>query len=157
RSELTTEGQLPAESSLAGMPIHALTWRRRIAEASWALLDWPAVERWTGPIDWVYCPADAYVSHRRCRLAVTIHFVNWFERELPWYRDRATRSTRRSMWPRYFRYQRRADLIFPVSEFLRQRIHYLFGIPMERMVVVGNGVEDAYFEAGPLNSQLAKQ
>lgn len=153
QEDLTPDGGLPAESSLAGIPVRPVTWPRRLVEMSWALLDYPAAERWTGPVDWVYCPADAYVSRRSARLAVTIHSVLWFERELPWYRE--LRRVRWAYRPRYYRCKKRADVIFTVSEFLKGRLIDLFGMPADRIVIVGNGVEDGYFQASPLVGPLA--
>src|ERR1017187_1401652 len=41
----------------------------------WRIKPWPPIEWWTGPVDWVYCPAEYYVATRRARLAVTSHDV----------------------------------------------------------------------------------
>src|SRR5947207_2326841 len=41
----------------------------------WRLKPWPPIEWWTGPIDWVYCPAEYFVPTRRARRAVTSHDV----------------------------------------------------------------------------------
>jgi glycosyltransferase involved in cell wall biosynthesis len=90
---------------------------------------------------------EAYVPTRRARLAITVHCLNWFEPELPWY---AAAGRDRARWRvRIGRAFRRDDvLILAVSEFLKGRLVELFGLKPERIVVVGNGVEDAYFQAG---------
>src|SRR5262245_39854072 len=41
----------------------------------WRLQPWPPIEWWTGPIDWVYCPAEFFVPTQRARCAVTSHDV----------------------------------------------------------------------------------
>ena len=31
----------------------------------WRVKPWPPIEWWTGPLDWVYCPAEFFVPTRR--------------------------------------------------------------------------------------------
>ena len=116
-------------------------------EKAWSLLDAPAADRWCRGADWVYCPMEAYVATARARLAVTVHCMNWFEPDLPWYPSVAANRTRWRMKLR--RAFRRDDvLILAVSEFLKGRLVELFDIRPERIAVVGNGVEDAYYRIG---------
>lgn len=44
---------------------------------------------------------------------------------------------------------RRADVVFTVSEFSRQRIVEWAGVPEDRVVIVGNGVNPAFCPEGP--------
>src|SRR5688572_4704292 len=83
-----TGGEIPKESSLHGLPCAGLPARRWL-EAAWDIVNAPKVERWAGPADWVYSPGEAYVATSG-RLAVTVHCVNWFERELSWYNEPGT-------------------------------------------------------------------
>ena len=41
----------------------------------WRIQPWPPIEWWTGPVDWVYCPAEFFVPTRQARRAVTSHDV----------------------------------------------------------------------------------
>ncbi len=153
REDMDADGSLPKASTLQGLPLTTIRWSRRLTEASWALCRWPAAERWTGPVDWVYCPAEGYVATRRARLAVTVHCVNWFDPELPWYDHADTRRQRLSFAPRFRRYRQDTTLVLPVSNFLANRLTSLFGVPPERMRIVGNGVEDVYFSAGDIDER----
>lgn len=153
REGLNPDGSLPAGSCLHGIPIRTIGWKRKLVETGWTFLRWPAAERWAGPIDWVYAPVDAFVATRRAKLAVTIHCVNWFEPELPWYQHPDTVRYRRFNITRYRQIFKHAELILPVSEFLGQRITALFGVEPNRMRVVGNGIEDAYFQPGRLDER----
>lgn len=146
QEDLTAEKTITSDSPLSGLPIAPITWSRRWVETCWSLLNWPPAERWSGPTDWVYCPADAYVATRQAKLAVTIHCVNWFERELPWYDHADVRADRRRFAPRLRRYRKHAQLILPVSNFLASRLTALFDIDPAKMRVVGNGVEQAFFQ-----------
>jgi len=153
RRDLTAAGAIPDDSSLAGLPCVGLPGRRWL-EAAWVLADRPKVERWAGRCDWVYCPAEAYVS-RRGRLAVTVHCATWVEPGPEWADDPFTRRGRWAM-VRRLRRLRRADLVLTVSDFLRRRLIELVGISADRTVVVGNGVEDDYYTPGELPAELAQ-
>jgi glycosyltransferase involved in cell wall biosynthesis len=88
------------------------------------------------------------VATRRARLAVTVHDVLGLEKPIPGLSStsRATRMRWRLLMRRVLE---RADLIATVSEFTRQRLIELFGLPEDdRLVVVGNGVNETYFRAG---------
>ena len=131
----------------AGLPRIGLPGSRRWLEKSWNILNFPTVDRWCPGAEWVYCPMEAYVPARRPRLAMTVHCLNWFDPEVPWY---GTMAGERRRWR--FRIGRpfaRDDvLILAVSEFLKGRLVELFGLRPERIAVVHNGVEEAYYEAG---------
>jgi glycosyltransferase involved in cell wall biosynthesis len=120
---------------------------RHWLEKAWTILNVPSVDRWCPGAEWVYCPMEAYVPTRRPRLAVTVHCVNWFDPEVPWYAAMGKERARTRL--RMGRAFRRDDvLILAVSEFLKGRLVDLFGLRPERIAVVHNGVEEAYYEAG---------
>jgi glycosyltransferase involved in cell wall biosynthesis len=125
------------------LPHATLPGRRSWLEKAWSLVNAPAADRWCPTADWVYCPMEAYVPTRRARLAVTVHCMNAFERDLPWYPDVKAERVR---WGVKLRRAFRRDdvLLLSVSEFLKGRLVELFDIRPERIAVVGNGVEDAY-------------
>jgi glycosyltransferase involved in cell wall biosynthesis len=155
RADMTPDGRIPPESSLHGMPAVALPGRRWL-EIAWAFLDAPKVEHWAGRADWVYCPAEAYVS-TRAKLAVTVHCAGWFEPNQDPLDDTLNPDSARRMAPRFRLFRRHADVVFTVSEFLRQRLKALIGIPLSRSVVVGNGVEDHFYTPGPAHAGAAQQ
>jgi glycosyltransferase involved in cell wall biosynthesis len=118
--------------------------RRKWLEKIWTIADWPAVDRWCPGADWVYCPMEAYVPARRPRLAVTVHALYWFETSLPNY---SKFKTDRARWRlRLRRVLRRDDILIPVvSGYLKSQLVNQFGVRPERIVVVGNGVEEVYY------------
>lgn len=143
-------GVIPADSALCGLPLQPLPWRRKTTELSWLFLNRPKIERWTGEIDWVYCPAEAYVATRESRRAVAIHGIDWFETDVPWYNESDTIQARRAWKSRFARFKSDVELLLPVSQFLADRLTALFSIPPERMRVVNNGVEEAFYRPGLL-------
>jgi glycosyltransferase involved in cell wall biosynthesis len=147
RTELT-DGRIDPRSPLVNLPTLGHPYSRALMERLWLTLGRPRADAWAGGADWVYCPAEAYVPLRKARFAGTIHCVNWFEPDLPWYERPEIRKLRRSMRLRWKVILDRSDIVFTVSNFLKERIVALFGADPNRISVVGNGVEEEFFAAG---------
>ncbi len=104
----------------------------------WRLKPWPPIEWWTGPVDWIYCPAEYFVATRRARLAVTSHDVLQTLRFDP--------PRKRDLLGRIFA---RSDLIFSVSHFNTRQLQEAFAIPDSKVAYVPNGAEDLFFQSAP--------
>ncbi len=101
----------------------------------WRLKPWPPIEWWTGPVDWIYCPAEYFVATRRARLAVTSHDVLQTLRFEP--------LRKRELLGRIFA---RSDLILSVSHFNTRQLQEAFAIPDSKVAYVPNGAEDLFFQ-----------
>jgi glycosyltransferase involved in cell wall biosynthesis len=143
RRELDSSGRMEG-SLLRDLPTVGHPGSRRLMEKLWAIFNAPKVDRWIGPTDWIYCPAEAYVASR-ARQAITIHATYFFEPGLVPQQNRGFLT----WFGQLFRcIVRRADLLLTVSQFMRGRLVELFNADPAKIVVVGNGVEDAYFGRG---------
>lgn len=120
--------------SLDDLPRRELPVRVRDALRWWRVRPWPPIEWWTGPVDWVYCPAEHAVPTRKARQAVTSHdvlqFVNYFPRSLE----------------RLGRMLDRAELVLSVSHFNTARLLEQFPDCAGRVAYVPNAADDLYFE-----------
>lgn len=147
RNELDKQSRIPEGSPLAGMPVRGLPLGRRWLEAGWRYLGAPAIDRWSGPVDWIYSPTEVYVAARSARLAITVHDLHALEPDLPWSRT-AEHQAFRARWERTMTpIIERAACIVTVSEFTRGRLRELLGVDPRRVAVVGNGVDPIYLEA----------
>ena len=100
----------------------------------WRLRPWPPIDWWTGPVDWVYCPAEYFVVTGRARLAVTSHDVlQTLQFEPP---------RKRALLERIFA---RSDLILSVSHFNTRQLQQAFSIPDAKVAYVPNGADDLFF------------
>jgi glycosyltransferase involved in cell wall biosynthesis len=115
----------------------------------WVSLNWPPAERFCGALDWLYCPAESYVPVRGARLAVTVHDVHPFETELPWSQSLQHRKLHLKWKVLFARILQKADLLLTVSEFTKRRMIERLGADEKRIVVIGNGVEELYFQPAP--------
>lgn len=148
RQDLVGGTHIGAESGLCGMPVIPLPFAYHTLERLWWLTGVPPIETWTGPTDWVYCPADAYVPTKRARLAITIHDVAWLEPDLPWSDTFEHRRFQRRVRAKMGPILRHASLVLVASEFTRRRLIDLTKVDPQRVVYVGNGVEDVFFLSG---------
>lgn len=104
------------------------------------------VDRWLDGSDWIYCPKETPLAVRDTRLAITVHDVRTSETALP-FMPAARWRTRLGWRITMGRILQRAHLIATVSEFTKRRIIELHDVrDPDRIVVVGNGVEEVYFE-----------
>jgi glycosyltransferase involved in cell wall biosynthesis len=104
----------------------------------WRVKTWPPIDWWTGPVDWVYCPAEFFVATRRAKLAVTSHDVLQTLRYEP--------ARKRDLLGRILA---RSDLILSVSHYNTQQLLGAFSIPEDRVAYVPNGAQDLFFEPAP--------
>jgi alpha-1,3-rhamnosyl/mannosyltransferase len=106
---------------------NALRWWREVRP-------WPPVEWWSGPADWVYCPAEFFVPTRQARRAVTSHDV---------LQNLQGGERARARLGRVFGH---ADLVLSVSRFNTERLLEAFPACAGRVAYVPNGAEDLFFE-----------
>lgn len=121
--------------SLEDLPRCELPLRTRDILRWWRLKPWPPIEWWTGPIDWVYCPAEFMVATRSARRAVTSHDV------LQTLQFEPTRK--RDLIGRTFEH---ANLILSVSHFNTDRLLDAFPNCRGRVAYVPNAADDMFFE-----------
>jgi glycosyltransferase involved in cell wall biosynthesis len=146
QDQLDRSGRIPMDNPLAGIPARGLPLDRRFLERLWESLDTPKLDHWCQDADWIYTPTEAYIAVRRPRLAVTVHDLHAFEPDLPWSNTAAHRAFRRRWVAMFGPIIRRADRILAVSEFTCRRLVELLGAKSERIAVVGNGVDRAFFD-----------
>ena len=105
----------------------------------WRTAGAPALEWWTGPLDWVYCPAEMVVPTRKARLAATSHDV---------LQDvRMGSPRRRALLAKVFD---RANLILSVSHFNSGKLLELYPQCRGKVAHVPNAAEEIFFgEATP--------
>jgi alpha-1,3-rhamnosyl/mannosyltransferase len=104
----------------------------------WRVKPWPPIEWWTGPLDWIYCPAEFFVPARQARRAVTSHDVLQLIRYEP--------PRQRELMARVFE---QADLVLSVSRFNTERLLEAFPSCRGRVAYVPNAADDLFFESAP--------
>jgi alpha-1,3-rhamnosyl/mannosyltransferase len=108
----------------------------------WRITPWPPIEWWTGPIDWVYCPAEFLVPTRLARKAVTSHDILQLLRYDP--------PRKREQMARVFE---QADLVLSVSRFNTEQLLEAFPSCRGRVAYVPNAADDLFFEPAPAHER----
>ena len=142
------DGDLPSGSSLHGLPVAPIPLSNRTGRLLWALGNSPPVDRFCPGVDWVWSPQELWAPARYARTAITVHGSTYFEPSFPGYHTAVARFERARMAWFFRRICRAADLVLPVSRYLERFLIDSFGLRPERSVVVGNGVDEAFFAAG---------
>jgi glycosyltransferase involved in cell wall biosynthesis len=155
--QMDSDGKIRSDLPVRNMPVTAVPGSRWRTEMTWAIFDRPDATALAGGADWLYCPTEVYVPAKNIPMAMTVHCVNWFERDLPWSNSKTTRRERFRMGLKWRPMLRKSRVIFTVSNFLKSRIVELFNVPAEKIVVVGNGVEQEYFDAGRSTAPIPKR
>ncbi|MEA5596122.1 glycosyltransferase family 1 protein [Rivularia sp. UHCC 0363] len=149
---LVAENKLDPRCPLRELPKHTFPTAENATERKWKLWGSPSMDNYIpNDADWLYAPMETYIPVSKCPVAVTIHDIQAFEPNLPW------SGTWQHRWFSYKwgRWVRRAlsecRVIFTVSEFSKQRMVNLLGANPQKIVVVGNGVEQSFFDIASIN------
>ena len=142
------DGDLPSGSSLHGLPVAPIPLSNRTGRLLWSLGNSPPIDRFCPGVDWVWSPQELWAPARYARTAITVHGSTYFEPSFPGYHTAVARFERARMAWFFRRICRAADLVLPVSSYLERFLIDSFGLRPERSVVVGNGVDEAFFAAG---------
>ncbi|MFS0515844.1 glycosyltransferase family 4 protein [Nostoc sp. UIC 10607] len=149
---LNTDRKLDPRSPLRDLPFFTFPSPENSTERTWKLFGFPRMDRYiSDKTDWLYAPMQTYIPVSKCPIAVTIHDIQALEPNLPW------SGTWQHRWFRYKweRWLRRAlsecRLVFTVSEFSKQRMVELLGANPQKIIVVGNGVEQSFFDVASVN------
>jgi alpha-1,3-rhamnosyl/mannosyltransferase len=126
--------ELPARRELPVRLRHLLRW--------WRIKPWPPIEWWSGPVDWIYCPAEFFVATRQARKAVTSHDVLQLLQYEP--------PRKRELMARVFE---QADLVLSVSRFNSERLIEAFPFCRGRVAYVPNAADDLFFEPAPAHER----
>jgi len=117
-----------------------------LQERLWKVVGLPALTRRCRGFDAVYAPAEVRLPNCGAPRLITIHDIQALEQDLPWSHTAEHRLFRRK-WLRWLpAVVREATRILTVSEFSKQRMVALLQAPPEKIVVIGNGVSQAFAE-----------
>lgn len=138
------------------LTISSLPLKWKLAEAFWTVFNGPSVDKYCGDVEWIYCPRNDFIPLKKIRYAVTIHGARELDPIMPrlaGIKNTVNRIRRRLS---YRRIVDRADLILVVSQFLKNQVIEWFHAEPSKVVVVGNGVDQVYFDAGDQRSDMSR-
>lgn len=148
KDQLDINGHIPLENKLDYFKASRLPCSWKVLDGLWTLLGGPPADRFCMGADWVYCPKNDFIPLRHIKLAVTIHGAHELDPAMPQTNSLRSRLNRIRRRISYRRIVQRADLILTVSEFLKGQLIDWFDADETKIEIVGNGVEEVFFEVG---------
>lgn len=154
RDSLSSDGTIPADNGLAGFHAQPIPLSGFVLERCWHAFGYPPLDAWCPQSDWIYSPVECYIPGRRAKVAITVHDLHALEPELPW-SNTPEHIDFCNRWRAKFRPMvRHTDLFLAVSEFTKTRMCELLAVSPDRIAVVGNGVDDFFFDPpGPVTDR----
>jgi glycosyltransferase involved in cell wall biosynthesis len=149
---LGDDRQLAPKTPLRELPYRSFPYSENITERCWKILGRPHMDRWVpDETDLIYAPVETYLPVDKCPVAVTIHDIQAFETDLPWSQTWAHRWFRWKWSTWVYDTLRDCEVVFTVSEFSKSRMVDLLGADPDDIVVVGNGVDERFFEVAEVD------
>jgi glycosyltransferase involved in cell wall biosynthesis len=144
---LGSDGKLDPCCPLRELPKRTFPTLENATERTWKLLGYPRMDKHIpDDTEWLYAPMETYIPVSKCPVAVTIHDIQAFEPDLPWSHT-WQHQLFRYKWGRWVRRAlSECRVVFTVSEFSKQRMVDLLAADPKKIVVVGNGVEQCFFD-----------
>lgn len=152
-SALSTSDQFGRLGKLSFLPSTRIGLPWMVSRELWTWLNCPAADRWMNPSDWVYCPKNDWIPVKNAKYAVTFHGANELD---PTFNTPNGLRERFNCCRTRKQYQvmcERADKIFTVSVWLKQFMVEKFHSDPNKYIVVGNGVDPVFYEAGKRRRQ----
>jgi glycosyltransferase involved in cell wall biosynthesis len=125
---------------LAAIPSKPHPLSRRTSELLWLACGHPKIDE--TETDWVYAPRERYAPTRQAKTIVTVHDVYGFEPEYRALRSHKAPPLAEAVLRRALTH---ADIVAAVSNFTANRLCDLFGTEPNKVIVIGNGVEEHFF------------
>jgi glycosyltransferase involved in cell wall biosynthesis len=152
RQWLQANGKLDLRSPLGDIQLKTFPFPENLTERLWKLTQFPKMDSYlSAKTDWLFTPMETYIPVSRCPVAVTIYDIQAFETDLPW------SNTRQHRWFRYkwsqWIYKALANyrVVFTISEFSKRRMIELLGADANKIIVVGCGVEQPFYDISSID------
>ena len=147
RQWLQPDNKLKLTSPLRELPYVTFSTPENITERCWKSFSFPNINRYIADgTDWLYAPMETYIPVSKCPLAITLHDIQAFETNLPWSHTWEHKLFRWKWSGWVHRVLSDCRIVFTVSEFSKQRMIKLLGADPQKIVVVGNGVDQCFFD-----------
>lgn len=150
KSYLGPDGKPDPRTPLGALPFRTYPWHERAIERAWKLSGWPRADRWLGGADWLFLPAEARVPSR-VPTVLTIHDIRFWEPSVGYHTVSQQRADRRR-WAWWLPPAlEAAKVVTTVSQYTKSRLVELLGVDAGKIVVVGNGAEQSFFDVAEQN------
>lgn len=145
KDQLTKEGEIPGNNSLAGFKARRLPLSWHIAYFLWLFTGLPYMDKYAKDLDWVYCPKNDFIPLKKVKTAITIHGAHEIDPDYPKDKSIKGRLTQIKSRLSYKRICKQSTILLTVSNFLKEQMIKWFNVSANKIVVTGNGIESVFF------------
>jgi len=145
KDQVDDNGKIPSNNELSYL-------EPRILPYSWKYLYWKSLflnitffDSYTEDLDWVYCPKNDLLPLRKTKYAVTFHGAHELDQSYPNPTGIMHCLNKLRSRTHYKKMLKQATKILTVSEFLKQKTIEWFSAESDKIVIVGNGVENEFY------------
>lgn len=138
----------PGDFPLRDLPRVTIPFKELPFERFIRLTGMPALDRFGPEADWYYSPMESNMPVRKARNACTVHDIAAFETDLPWSGTSSHQRARKTWGIWMPKVLRNMDRILTVSHYSKCRMIELLGADPDKIHVVGNGVDQVFFDKG---------
>ena len=152
---LCIDGKLNPRTPLRKFTLRTYPYRRLLVERFWKFFDYPKMDRFIGVTDFLYSPVAEYVPTKKdIPKIITMHDMHTLEPNLPWSKDskHIWQRLKSQVW--ISRVFNQVDHICTVSNFSKQRIIDLLNIDSQKITVIGNGVDESFYQIANVDLNL---
>ena len=129
--------------------LRTLRWPTRLKNAMWTRVEWPPIERFTGPVDVAHGAFHLLPAARRAKRVTTVFDLSGVR-----YPDTHPSASTKTHWALLRHAAARADALIAISRSCKEDAVELLGAPPEKVHVVYGGVDIDEFE-GPRDRAAA--
>jgi glycosyltransferase involved in cell wall biosynthesis len=138
-------GIIQENNALSHLPVRILpySWHRTYWQG--LIFNSPKYDKYTDDLDFIYCPKNDFIPLRNCNYVATIHGAHELDPDYPNSKTLIQRLQALRSRSHYKRILNQAKIVFTVSEFLKDKTIQWFNVNPEKILVIGNGVEEEFF------------
>ncbi|MBW4612826.1 MAG: glycosyltransferase family 4 protein [Desmonostoc vinosum HA7617-LM4] len=152
QQDVGADHKLDPRAPLRDFHLCTYPYGRLLTERLWKFSGFPKMDKFIGVTDCVYSPVAEYVPIKKnIPIVITMHDMHTLEPNLPW------ANSKSHTWQRWktkiwiSQVFNRVDHICTVSQYSKQRIIDLLSIKPEKITVIGNGVDEGFFNIANLD------
>jgi glycosyltransferase involved in cell wall biosynthesis len=154
---INSDRQLDCRTPLQNFELRTYPYKKLLAERLWKFLDLPKMDKFIGKTDCLYSPVAEYIPiDKNIPKIVTMHDMHTIEPDLPWSNSNSHKWQRLKTEIWISKAIDKTDCICTVSNYSKQRIVELLKVKPEKITIVGNGVDTAFFDIAKIDKKYLK-
>jgi glycosyltransferase involved in cell wall biosynthesis len=152
KDQVDNLGKVPESNSLNFLNVRVLPYTWHQIQFLGLIFSFPNLDKFTNDLDLVYCPKNDFLPLRKTPYIATFHGAHELDPDYPNSINFKNKYLAIKSFINYKKIVKQASHIVTVSEFLKNKSNQQFSTELSKTIVIGNGVEEDFFEIGNFQS-----